>query len=51
MSGQRFHTFNVLDDFNRESLAINKVDTTLPAARVVRVLDRVVALRGCPAKL
>lgn len=50
MSGQRFRTFNVLDDFNREALAI-EVDTTLPAARVVRVLDRVVAWRGCPAKL
>ena len=50
MSGQRFRTFNVLDDFNREALAI-EVDTTLPAARVVRVLDRVTAWRGCPAKL
>jgi len=27
------------------------VDTTLPAARVVRVLDRVTAWRGCPVKL
>jgi putative transposase len=50
MSGQRFRTFNVLDDFNREALAI-EVDTALPAARVVRVLERVVAWRGCPAKL
>ena len=50
MNGQRFRTFNVLDDFNREVLAI-EVDTTLPAARVVRVLDRVVAWRGCPEKL
>jgi len=50
MNGQRFRTFNVLDDFNREALAI-EVDTTLPAARVVRVLDRVTAWRGCPAKL
>ncbi len=51
MNGQRcFRTFNVLDDFNREVLAI-EVDTTLLAARVVRVLDRVVAWRGCPEKL
>jgi len=50
MNGQRFRTFNVLDDFNREALAI-EVDTTLPAARIIRVLDRVVAWRGCPAKL
>jgi len=40
----------VLDDFNLEALAI-EVDTTLPAARIVRVLDRVTAWRGCPAKL
>lgn len=40
MSGQRFRTFNVLDDFSREVLAV-EVDTNLPAARVIRVLERV----------
>jgi putative transposase len=50
MNGQRFRTLNVLDDFNREALAI-EVDTTLPAARVVRVLERIAAWRGYPAKL
>ena len=49
-SGQRFRTFNVLDDFSRECLAI-EVDTNLPAARVLRVLDRLVAWRGLPARL
>jgi len=49
-SGQRFRTFNVVDDFNREALAI-EVDTSLPARRVVRVLDQVVAWRGCPEKM
>ncbi len=49
-SGQRFGTFNVLDDFSRECLAI-EVDTNLPAARILRVLDRIVAWRGLPAKL
>ena len=48
--GQRFRTFNVVDDFNREALAI-EVDTNLPAARVVRVLDRIAAWRGYPAKI
>lgn len=47
-SGQRFRTFNVVDDFNREGLAI-EVDTNLPAARVIRVLDRIAAWRGYPA--
>jgi putative transposase len=50
MCGRRFRTFNLLDDFNREALAI-EIDFSLPAARVVRVLERVIAWRGYPAKL
>jgi putative transposase len=49
-SGRRFRTFNVLDDFNRESLAI-EIDTSLPALRVVRALDQLIEIRGKPAKL
>jgi len=37
--GRKYRTFNVVDDFNREALAI-EVDLNLPAARVIRVLDR-----------
>ena len=37
-----FRTFNVVDDFNREALAI-EVDLKLPAPRIIRVLDRVAA--------
>ena len=48
--GMRFRTFNVVDDFNREGLDI-EVDTNLPAPRVIRVLDRIAAWRGYPAKL
>lgn len=48
--GRRFRTFNVLDDFNREALAI-EVDLNLPAARVIRVLDRVAQQRGYPEKV
>ncbi len=48
--GRRFRTFNVVDDFNREVLAI-EIDIGLPAERVKRVLDRVVAWRGYPSKL
>ena len=43
----RFRTFNVLDDFNREALAI-EVDTSLPSARLVRVLEQLKAERGLP---
>jgi len=48
--GRRFRTFNVVDDFNREALAI-EIDVGLSAQRVTRVLDRVVARRGYPSKL
>lgn len=48
--GRRFRTFNVIDDFNREGLAI-EVDLNLPAARVIRVLERIAAWRGYPTKL
>ncbi len=49
-SGRRFRTFNVNDDFNRESLRI-EIDTSLPAARVIRALDELVELRGAPCRL
>ena len=45
--GRKFRTLNVLDDFNRESLAI-EVDFSLPAERVIRVLEQVAVLRGYP---
>lgn len=50
MCGRRFRTFNVVDDFNREALAI-EIDLNIPAQRVVRVLDRIVANRGYPLKM
>jgi putative transposase len=37
---RRFRTFNVVDDFNPEALAI-EVDLSLPALRVIRVLKRI----------
>ena len=43
--GRRFRTFNAVEDFNREALAI-EIDLNLPAARVVRVLERAIAWRG-----
>ena len=48
--GRRYRTFNVVDDFNREALAI-EIDLSLPAQRVIRVLDRVAAWRGYPIKM
>lgn len=43
--GRTFRTFNVMDDYNREGLWI-EIDSSLPAARVERVLSQLVAERG-----
>ena len=48
--GRRFRAFNVVDDFNREALAI-EIDLNIPAQRVVRVLGRIVANRGYSRKM
>lgn len=48
--GRCFRLFNVLDDFNREGLAID-VDLSLPAARVIRSLDQIIEWRGKPATI
>lgn len=49
-SGRRFRTFNVIDEFNREGLRI-EVDTSLPAARVIRALNELVEVRGAPLSI
>lgn len=41
----RFRTFNVIDDFNRESLAI-EVDTSLTAKRLIRIFEVLKETRG-----
>lgn len=48
--GRKVRLFNVIEDFNRESLAI-EADTSLPTRRVIRVLERLVAERGKPYNL
>jgi putative transposase len=49
-NGRSIRTFNVLDDFNRESLAID-VDNSLPTQRVVRSLQQIIEWRGKPLAL
>jgi putative transposase len=48
--GRRLRTLNVIDAFTCECLAI-EVDISLPAARVVRVLDQLVWKYGLPESL
>ncbi len=45
--GRCFRLFNVIDDFNREGLAID-VDFSLPALRVIRSLNQIIEWRGKP---
>lgn len=45
--GRSYRLFNVIDDFNREALAID-IDLSLPAERVVRALDQIIEWRGKP---
>ncbi len=46
--GRKFRLLNVIDDYNRESLAI-EVDTSLPSLRVQRVLNRLINERSKPS--
>jgi putative transposase len=49
-NGRAFRTLNVIDDYNREALWI-EVDTSLPAERVVRVLEQLLFWRDKPTHI
>ena len=46
-NGRGFRLLNVIDDYNREGLAM-EVDFSLPAGRVVRTLNGIIRWRGKP---
>ena len=48
--GRSFRLFNVIDDFNRESLGI-EIDLSLPSERVIRALNQIIEWRGKPRTL
>jgi putative transposase len=50
VGGRRFRILVVIDDFNSECLAAVP-DTSLPGLRVIRELERLIALRGKPATI
>ena len=50
VNGKTIRTLNVIDDFNREALSIT-VDTSLPAVRVIRELNKLLEWRGNPEKI
>lgn len=45
--GRKFRTLNVIDEGNREALGI-EVATSIPARRVVRMLEELIELHGTP---
>ena len=45
--GHRFRTLNIVDDFNREALAI-EINSGITAERVITTLERIGAWRGYP---
>ena len=45
--GKKYRILNILDDYNREVLAID-TDTSIPALRVIRVLNQLREARGLP---
>ena len=47
VDGRRFRLLNIIDDYNRESLAI-EIDTSLPALRVIRTLEQLLERRTKP---
>jgi len=49
-TGRTFRTLNVIDGFNREALWI-EVDTSLPAERVLRVLEQMLSWQGKPTSI
>ena len=48
--GRPFRMLNVIDDYNRQVLRI-ETDTSLPALRVIRVLEQLEESRGLPAMI
>ncbi len=45
--GRKFRLLNIMDDYNREVLSI-ETDTSIPALRVIRALEKLTLTRGKP---
>ena len=48
--GRSVRLLNIIDDFNREALAI-EADFSLPASRVVRTLEQLIEWKGKPVPI
>lgn len=50
VNGRKFRTLNVIDDYNREAIAI-QVAHSMPAVQVTRLLDRIIKEQGKPKRI
>lgn len=50
LSGRKFRTFNVIDDYNREALRI-EIGNSFPSEHVIRILDQIIDYRGKPKRI
>ena len=50
ISSSRFRTLNIIDDFNREALAIEAA-SSITGLRLTRILDKVASYRGYPKQI
>jgi putative transposase len=50
VDGRKFRILNLIDDFTRESIVV-EVDTSLPALRVIKALEKIIKQRGKPANI
>lgn len=46
-SGRKFRVLNIVDDFNREAI-IQEISMSMPAERVIRILEKAIWLNGKP---
>ena len=49
-NGRKFRTLNILDDYNREALAV-EIDYSFPSTKVVEAVQQIIEWRGKPEEL
>ena len=50
IDGRKFRTLNIIDDYNREGLAL-EVELSIPTKRVIRTLERIAEYRDLPKEI
>ncbi len=48
--GKRYRLLNIMDDYNREVLAI-EAEISMPSQKVIRILDKIIFSRGKPERI